>query len=145
MVDLGFSRFLESEMSHESFKQSLLKLLKQHRLTEPDEIQQALVEVLKQRNSNSVFLISYDLENNDPCIKEKLIENYEFSDSWHGKDLPESTLLWKGENTDTAGDALKNFRRKVNKIIQDERLDTKLSRVAVIECFKHCGKTVNYY
>lgn len=90
-------------------------------------------------------LISYDLENNDPCIKEKLIENYEFSDSWHGKDLPESTLLWKGENTDTAGDALKNFRRKVNKIIQDERLDTKLSRVAVIECFKHCGKTVNYY
>ena len=143
MVDLGFSRFLESEMSHESFKQSLLKLLKQHRLTEPDEIQQALVEVLKQRNSSSIFLISYDLENNDPCIKEKLLERDEFMDSWYGKDLPESTLLWKGKNTDTAGDALKNFQEKVKEIIDHERLDTKLSRVAVIEYFKHCGKIAN--
>lgn len=143
MVDLGFSRFLESEMSHESFKQSLLKLLKQHRLTEPDEIQQALVEVLKQRNSSSIFLISYDLENNDPCIKEKLLERDEFMDSSHGKDLPESTLLWKGKNTDTAGDALKNFQEKVKEIIDHERLDTKLSRVAVIEYFKHCGKIAN--
>ena len=144
MIDLGLPGLLDSEMSDKSFEQSLLELLKRHRLMTHDEIQQALVDILKQWNSNTLFLISYDFENNDPCIKEKLLESGEFIDSCQSKNLPESTLLWEGKNTDTAGDALKNFQEKVKKIIDHERLDTKLSRVAVIECFKHCGKIVNY-
>ncbi len=143
MVDLGFSRFLESEMSQERLEESLLELLEEYHLTERDEIQQALVDILKQWNSSSLFLISYDLENNDPSIKEKLLERDGFIDSCQSNDLPESTLLWKGKNTDTAGDALKNFQEKVKEIIDHERLDTKLSRVAVIEYFKHCGKIAN--
>lgn len=55
MIDLGLPGSLDSEMSDKSFEQSLLKLLKRHCLMKHDEIQQALVDILKQWNSNSVF------------------------------------------------------------------------------------------
>ena len=102
---------------------------------EPQDLRKKIVDVLKNLQSESYFLISYDFKNNNSILKDKLLNStpQNFFDSVGQKTFPNSTLIWKGPTNATVVDAFNNFAKRVKEIIRSNDLDSDLSKTIIIE------------